>query len=275
MARIFSRQEIIDRLRETIRQGHPVIGAGAGAGIVGKCAELSGADLIIVSNIYEPWMLGFETRVVVGYTTDITVKMGREMAQVVKDTPLIAGLDASDPFNTHQQLLDLAAGLGFSGITNLPTVGAYGRDWRVFREGRVSVESEVEFLALAHRKGLFTMAYVYDGEDATAMAKAGVDCMVAHVGPTGGGMSGFPTKPIEECCRIVNEIIDATKKVDKDIICLAHGGAFIEAEDTKTLYARTNAVGVVGESSFGRIPIERAIVDVVRGFKSIPMKAKR
>ena len=129
MARVFSRQEIVDRLQETMQANCPIIGVGAGCGIVAKCAELSKADFVLVSGIFEPWMLGFGTRAVVGYHTDITTGMCKEVARVVKETPLIVGFEASDPFNTWEQQMEVAERYQFSGIANLPTRGSYGKSY--------------------------------------------------------------------------------------------------------------------------------------------------
>lgn len=273
MGRIFSRQEIIDRLKATVEQGYPIIASGASAGIVAKCAEIAETDLIVTSSTGKSRIMGLPTRIVCD-SNRVTLKMVEEIWQVVKNTPILAGLDASDPFEMdHEKLLKKFMDAGVSGIFHSPLVEIFGESNRRLRDhvGH-GFNREMELTALAHKKGLFNMAYCFNPKDAADMVNAGTDCIVAHVGPTAGGLVGYACKGIEEAVNKVNSIIDAAKGANKDVICLAHGGPFVEPEDTAALYERTGAIGFVGGSSIERIPIERAVMSTVREFKEIPLR---
>ncbi len=273
--RVFTRQEVLDRLHDTMRQGKPIIGAGASAGLVAKCAEIAGADLVIVYSTGITRLMGLSTRLI-GDSNNLTLKMAHELAQVLQDVPLIGGLDANDPYNTDiSKMIDRYIEAGFSGVINNPTVGIYGLHWRrVYDSLGKKFSREVELISLCHRRGLFTMAYCFEPEDCVRMATAGVDMMVAHVGPTKGGLLGFKALSVEECCAKAEELIQATKKANPNVICLTHGGPFAEPADTKALYENTSTAGFVGASSIERIPIELAVMDAVKKFKSIPLTKK-
>jgi predicted TIM-barrel enzyme len=271
MARAFSRKEIIDRLNETTKKGYPIIASGASAGIVAKCAELGGTDLIIVYSTGKSRIMGLPTSRL-GDSNAITIEMCHEITNVVKDTPIIGGIEATDPTRMDlDKLLTQFLEAGYSGIINFPTVGMFD-SYRTRRESvGLGFAREVELVALCKRRDVFTMTYCFNPKDAIEMAKAGVDCMVAHVGATRGGLTGFAALEDLEACRVADEIIQATKDINPDIICLAHGGPFGIPEDTKTLYENTQAVGFVGASSMERIPIENAVIGVVKEFKAIPL----
>jgi predicted TIM-barrel enzyme len=167
---------------------------------------------------------------------------------------------------------------GFSGIINFPTFGFFdGKKWRKEREAQgTGFFREIELIRVAHDMGIFTMAYVFFAKDARAMAEAGVDCMVAHVGGTAGGLVGFDSivAPMKAAAVMVRKIIKATQKVNPDIICLAHGGPIVFPGDTRYIYEHTDAVGFVGASSIERIPVERAVQGAVEEFKGIKLKIK-
>ncbi len=273
MGRTFTCREVIDRLNATVKRGYPIIGTAASVGIVAKCAEIAGTDLIIIHSTGRTRIMGLATHIV-GDSNRLTLAMHQEISQVVNNTPVIAGLDANDVYNTdHEKLLKVFMDAGISGMIHCPQVSLYGAQYRWksdsvgFGFGR-----EMELTALAHKKGLFNMAYCFTTQDAVDMVRAGADCIVAHVGGTRGGLAGYASKDYDEACALVNSIIDAAKGVNPDTICLAHGGPFAEPEDTKVIYERTKAVGFVGASSIERIPIERAVAATVKEFKDIPLR---
>lgn len=280
MGRRFTREEILERLRKVIKEGKPILGAGCSAGIIAKCAEVGGADLIIVYSTGLSRLKGLPTTLYGPMDSNaVTLSMFEELDNVVKDTPIIAGVDASDPTCLDlEKLLKKFINVGFSGIINYPTMGEFGdREpgcrYRRERESQgLGWSREVEMMRIAHRMNIFTMAYVYNLEDAQDMARVPVDVIVAHVGGTGGGLAGYKPLSIEEAAQLAQKIITAAKSINPELICLAHGGPFAEPKDTEYLYKHTDAVGFVGASSIERIPIERAIINVVREFKSYSIK---
>jgi predicted TIM-barrel enzyme len=190
----------------------------------------------------------------------------------VEDAPVVAGIQAADPrFWDMSYFIDKFISAGFSGIINFPTMGLHepGTMWReLYEKVNLGIGREVEAIRVAREKDLFTMAYVFRPDEGAAMVEAGLDCIVPHVGGTAGGMTGFGATPHEQAAKVAQEIIVEAKKINPDIICLAHGGPFAGPEDTKYLYEHTDAVGFVGASSIERIPIERAIVEELKKFKS-------
>ena len=275
MARVFTRKEILERLKDTTNRGKPILGAGASSGLIGKCAEIGGADLIIVYCTGLSRKMGLPTRRI-GDANNIVIEMGREVGQVLEDVPLIGGLDANDPYYMDiNRQIDRHIEAGFSGIINNPTVGSHFMPWRnVYDPTGIKFSREVKMISLCHERGLFTITYCFEPEDCVRMAVAGADAIVAHVGPTVGGLEGFNAPDMEKCCERAEELIQAAKKANPDVICLAHGGTFSKPADTRVLYEKTSAVGFVGASSVERIPVEKAIMDAVKKFKAIPMPKK-
>lgn len=299
MGQRFTREEILRRLKKTADGRKPIIGAGCSAGIISKCAEAGGADLIIVYSTGLSRIKGFPTTPIPD-SNNVTLRMFDEIQTVVKDTPIIAGIEATEPPAGRglAELVKRFSDIGFSGVINFPTVGYVpketlrrrieGKDpefakrmekiglLEEFRkkaaEGLLDFSREVEMIRVCRNMNIFTMAYVFNPEQARAMAKAGVDVIVPHVGGTGGGMTGFKHVFHEEAAAMAQKMIEATKEVNADIICLGHGGPFAVPEDTKYLYEHTDAVGFVGASSIERIPVERAIKGVLEEYKSIPLK---
>jgi len=259
MGKTFTRKQILSRLQKTINEGRPIIGAGSSAGIIAKCAEIGGADLIIVYSTGKSRLMGLPTSPL-GDSNDITLEMGKEMFNVVKDTPVIAGIEAADPTSMDLELLiESFVNEGYSGIINFPTIAMYHSP--IYRKLRGSVglgfSRELEMVKLARSMDIFTMAYVFSPEDTEEMVKAGADCVCPHVGGTSGGLVGF--KGVKS--------FDIT-----DVICLSHGGPIATPEDTKYIYEHTDVVGYVGASSIERIPVERAVIETVRQFKGISIK---
>jgi len=277
MGKRFAREEIIRRLRKTSEEGKPIIAAGSSVGIIAKCAELGGADLIMVYSSGKARIRGFQTTIVENSNT-VTLEMYEEIQNVVKDTPIIAGIDATEP-PAGRDLAELVrrfADTGFSGIINFPTYGFFEDEtWRKNREAEgIGFSREIELIRVARNMGVFTMAYVFFPQDARAMAEAGVDCMVPHAGGTAGGLVGFDAiaAPLEDAAATVQKMIEATRQVNPDIICLAHGGPIAAPEDTRYLYEHTEAAGFVGASSIERIPVEKAVTEVVKAFKNFQLK---
>ena len=278
MGKRFTRREILGRLKKTIEEGKPIIAAGSSAGIIAKCAELGGADLIMVYSSGKARLRGLQTTLVKDSNV-LTLEMYEEIQNVVEDTPIIAGIEATEPPAGRDlaKLVKRFTDIGYSGIINFPTYGFVSDEtWRKNKEAEgLGFSREIEMIRLARDMDIFTMAYVFYPEDARAIAEAGVDCMVPHAGGTTGGLVGFETSPLEDAAAHVQKMIEVTMEVNPDIICLAHGGPFAAPEDTRYLYEHTDAMGFVGASSIERIPVERAVKGIVEQFKSIPLKIKK
>jgi len=276
MTKKFTRTEVVERLRKTNEEGKPILVACCGAGIIAKCAALAGADIIMTACTSKSRLMGVPTYPM-GDVNEDMMALFPEIYNVVKETPIIASLEAQDPrWMDLTLLIEEVASVGYSGILNYPTFGPlFGHERRLVRESvGLGFNREVEMMKIARENDLFTIAYAFNPDDAKSMAQVPVDCVVAHVGTTGGGLAGSKTSSLEEAGEYAQEIIKATKSVQGDILCLAHGGPFATPEDTGYLYAHTDAIGFVGASSVERIPIERAIREVVTQFKSIPLKGE-
>jgi predicted TIM-barrel enzyme len=276
MAKRISRVEILSRLNKVRASGKPIIGAGASAGIVAKCAELGGADLLIIYSTGKSRLMGLPTSRI-GDSNAITRDMLVEISNVTKDIPLIAGVEATDPTRLDlDRLLDQFIECDTSGVINFPTVlmmPGYAEKREMVGLG---FSREVELIRVARRKDLFTLSYVFEPEQATRMVDAGCDCVCAHVGVTKGGLVPVrDDRAPEELARPVQAIIDAARKANPNVICVAHGGGYSLPEDTHSLYQKTTAEGFIGASSIERIPVERAIIGVVEEFKAISMGAAR
>ena len=279
MVRRFTRREIQERLQDTLSQRVPIIAAGCSAGIIAKCAELGGADLIMVYSSGRARLRGLQTALEEDSNT-ITLDMFEEIQNVVQNTPIVAGIDAMEPpaGSDLGALVQKFLNTGFSGVINFPTYGFFNdEEWRRKREeDGIGFSREVELIRTAQAMDVFTMAYAFFPEDARAMAEAGVHCMIAHAGGTAGGLVGFDSmaSPLEETAALVQGIISETRTVNAHILCLAHGGPIATPEDTRYIYEHTDAVGFVGASSIERIPIERAVTSVVEEFKAVALKGR-
>jgi predicted TIM-barrel enzyme len=275
MGQRFTRGEILGRLKKMIEERKPIIAAGSSAGIIAKCAELGGADLIMVYSSGKARLRGLQTTLV-NNSNAVTLEMYEEIQNVVKDTPIIAGIDATEPpiGRDLAELVRRFVDTGFSGIINFPTYGFVSDEtWRKNREAEgIGFSREIEMIRIARKMDTFTMAYVFYPEDGRAMAEVGVDLMVPHAGGTAGGLVGFETSPLEDAAANVQKMIEVTLEVNPDIVCLAHGGPFATPEQTRYLYEYTDAVGFVGASSIERIPVEKAVTEVVEAFKNIQLK---
>ena len=275
---MMNRAEILSRLKDTLAKGDVIIGAGCSAGIVAKCAELGGADLIVCYSTGRSRIMGLRTEVI-GHSNPRTLDMYGEISNVVHNTPIIAGIEANDQTTYDLGIvIDRFVDQGFDGFINFPTVGNHEHVSDFFLREYENIATslkqpwgfarEVELIRLLRVRDIFTMCYVFNAEQAARMAEAGVDVVCAHVGGTAGGLIGFPADPIEESLANAQRIMEGAWDVDPDVICLAHGGPFAEPEDTRVLYERTDAQGFVGASSIERIPIEKAVMSAVKTFKN-------
>jgi predicted TIM-barrel enzyme len=273
------RAEILDHLQEQVRRGLPIIGAGAGTGISGKCAEAGGADLIVIYNSGRFRMAGHSSlsgMLPFGDANAIMVDMAREVLPIVRRTPVLAGVCGTDPFRMMEIFLPQLKAMGFHGVQNFPTVGLFDGQFRQsIEETGLGYGKEVEMIEIAHRLDLLTTPYVFNPEESIQMARAGADVIVAHMGLTTKGMIGARTaKTMEQCAREVQAIGDAAKSVRKDILVICHGGPISEPEDAAWIIANTKGIaGFFGASSIERLPTEVAITQQVKAFKAMDVKS--
>jgi predicted TIM-barrel enzyme len=272
-----TRQEALARLGAQIEQGRPIIGAGAGTGLSAKCAEAGGCDLIIVYNSGRYRMAGrgsLAGLMPYGDANAIVVEMAAEVLPVVKQTPVLAGVCGTDPFRLMPVFLRQLKEIGFSGVQNFPTVGLMDGTYRQgLEETGMGYDLEVEMIRAAGELDLLTAPYVFMPDDARAMAEAGADVLVPHMGLTTGGAIGATTaKTLDESVALVQEMRDAAAEVNPDMIVLCHGGPIAEPDDAAYVLERTTGVvGFFGASSMERLPTEVAMTENMRRFKAIPV----
>jgi predicted TIM-barrel enzyme len=279
----FSRNEVLQRLRGQVAQHRAIVGAGAGTGISAKFAEEGGADLIIIYNSGRFRMAGHGSLaglLAYGDANAIVKDMGeREILPVVRNVPVIAGVMGTDPLRRMDYLLGELDALGFSGINNFPTVGLIDGRFRMELERtQMGFGREVEMIRLARERGFFTCVYVFNPDEATAMAMAGADAIIAHVGLTVGGSIGLvgdDAMSLDKAVTVVQGIGDAAKRVNADTLLLCHGGPIATPQDASYVLTRCDAVGFVGASSMERLPVETAIAATTRAFKSIDPRSAR
>jgi predicted TIM-barrel enzyme len=267
-----TRSDILARLRTKIAAGQPIIGGGAGTGLSAKAEEAGGIDLIVIYNSGRYRMAGrgsLAGLMAYGNANDIVVEMAHEVLPVVQHTPVIAGVNGTDPFMIPDKFLDELKALGFAGIQNFPTVGLIDGTFRAnLEETGMSFQLEVDIIARAASKDMLTTPYVFSVEDATAMAKAGADIIVCHLGLTTGGSVGAETAlTLDDCVAKIDEWSAAARCVRDDVILLCHGGPISMPDDAAYVLARTKTChGFYGASSMERLPTERAIADQVESF---------
>ena len=272
-----SRQECLRHFQEIAAFGRPIIGAGAGTGISAKCAEEGGADLIIIYNSGRYRMAGrgsLAGLLAYGDANAIVVEMAREVLPVVKHTPVLAGVNGTDPFRLMPRFLAELRDIGFAGVQNFPTVGLIDGVFRAnLEETGMSYDLEVEMIRTASAMNLLTCPYAFDASQAQQMARAGADLLVAHAGLTTKGSIGARTAlSVDEAVALVQSIRDAAAAIRPDILVLCHGGPLSEPDDVAYALSRTHGVaGFFGASSMERLPAERAMTEQVRKFKSIPV----
>ncbi len=274
-----TRADALARLREQIAQGRPVIGAGAGTGLSAKCAEAGGADLIIIYNSGRYRMAGrgsLAGLLPYGDANAIVVEMAAEVLPVARKTPVLAGVCGTDPFRLMPVFLKQLRDIGFTGVQNFPTVGLFDGTFRAnIEETGMGFDLEVEMIAQARALDLLTSPYVFNEDEARAMARAGADVLVAHMGLTTKGSIGAKTAlRIEDVPARVQAIRDAAVAVDPDVIVLCHGGPVAEPNDAAYVLAHTTGVaGFFGASSMERLPTEIAMTENMRRFKAIDTAA--
>ena len=272
-----TRSEALARLHAQIDARTPVIGAGAGTGLSAKCAEAGGTDLIIIYNSGRYRMAGrgsLSGMLPYGDANAIVVDMAREVLPVVEKTPVLAGVCGTDPFRMMDVFLDEVARIGFSGVQNFPTVGLFDGTFRQnLEETGMGYGLEVDMIRLAREKDLLTAPYVFTVDEAVAMAEAGADVLVPHMGLTTGGSIGAETaKTLDDCIPLIQAMRDAAREVSPELIVLCHGGPIAEPDDAAYVLARTEGVvGFFGASSMERLPTELAMTENMRRFKQIPM----
>ncbi|MCR4428701.1 MAG: phosphoenolpyruvate hydrolase family protein [Caldiserica bacterium] len=280
MAKRYSREEVIARLKGTLKAGKPIIIAGAGDGFIAKLEEKGGVDIIGVYN--SGWFRHYGVGSLggllpMGDTNRMVVELAYEVLPRVKEAIVIAGVCAQDPRTIWDAYLDDLLRMGFSGVMNFPTVGlidANSKFRKNLEESGFGFDKEAAVLKMAHDKGIFTIGYCFTPEEARMIAKAGVDILACHVGLTAGGLIGATTvTSIEESIKITNELINAAKEVrpEMDFFPITHGGPMEDPESTAKVLAGTEAVGYLGASSVERTPVEKAVVQICQEYKAMPV----
>ena len=277
----YTREEVIERLHETLRNNEPIIAAGAGTGISAKFIEKGGADLIIIYNSGRFRMSGHGSTcglMAYGDANAIAMEIGEhEVLPVVEEIPVICGVHATDPRRRMWHWLLQVKDMGFSGVNNFPTHTLVdGHFGQTLEETGMSVKKEYEMIALARKMDLFTTVYVTTPEQAVEMAKAGADSIIAHSGTTIGGSIGVTGAvcSMDDAVKLTQDIIEAASTVRKDIIYLTHGGPICTPADAAYVNENTDAVGFVGASSLERMGVEQSLIDLTKEFKNIPVARK-
>ena len=272
---MFTREQCLEQLRAQVAAGKPIIGGGAGTGISAKCAEAGGIDLIVIYNSGRFRMAGrgsLSGMMPYGDANQIVMDMAREVLPIVQKTPVLAGVCGTDPFRIMKLFLRDVQAAGFSGVQNFPTVGLIDGLYRQnLEETGMGFGLEVDMIRQAHELGLLTCPYVFNEEEARAMAGAGADVLIPHMGLTTKGSIGARTAlTLEQAAGRVQSLCDAAKKVKPDILVLCHGGPISEPEDAQFILSHTKGVvGFFGASSIERLPTEVAITECVKRFKAV------
>ncbi|MDO4784547.1 MAG: phosphoenolpyruvate hydrolase family protein [Propionibacteriaceae bacterium] len=273
-----SRQEILDRFRAQVAQGQPIIGGGAGTGITAKSAEAGGIDLLVIYNSGRFRMAGrgsLSGLLAYGDANAIVMDMANEVLPVVKRTPVLAGVNGTDPFRVMGHFLRQVKEIGFAGVQNFPTVGLIDGVFRAnLEETGMGYGHEIDMIRMAHELDLLTSPYVFDEDQAKDMARAGADILVPHMGLTTSGTIGAKTAlTLEEAAVKVQQLADAAKSVNPDILCLCHGGPIANPADAQYILDHTDGiVGFYGASSIERFPAEVGIRAQTEEFKAITFK---
>jgi len=269
------RAKILAKFHDMVARGVPIVGGGAGTGISAKSEEAGGIDLIIIYNSGRYRMAGRGSAaglLAYGNANEIVKDMAKEVLPVVRHTPVLAGVNGTDPFMLLPQFLAELKALGFSGVQNFPTIGLFDGVMRQsFEETGMGYGLEVDMIAEAHRQDLLTTPYVFNPDEARAMAAAGADIVVAHMGVTTGGAIGAKAaKSLDTCCAEITAIADAARAVKPDVIVLCHGGPIAMPDDARYVLDRVPAChGFYGASSMERLPVEIAIKAQVESFKGL------
>jgi predicted TIM-barrel enzyme len=271
----FERQALLEKFRGMMARGEPIVGGGAGTGLSAKCEEAGGIDLIIIYNSGRYRMAGrgsLAGLLSYGDANAIVMEMANEVLPVVKNTPVLAGVNGTDPFRLMDVFLDQVKAAGFSGVQNFPTVGIIDGTFRAnLEETGMSYGLEVDMIAKAHAKDMLTAPYVFNAGEAAEMAKAGADIVVCHLGLTTGGSIGAETAlKLADCPALVEAWAEAALKARRDVIVLVHGGPVAEPDDAAFILNNTkNCHGFFGASSMERLPVETALTQQTQRFKQI------
>jgi predicted TIM-barrel enzyme len=271
----FERSVLVDKFRTMVARGEPIVGGGAGTGLSAKCEEAAGIDLIVIYNSGRYRMAGrgsLAGLMAYGDANAIVMEMAAEVLPVVKHTPVLAGVNGTDPFRDMDVFLDDVKAVGFSGVQNFPTVGLIDGTFRAnLEETGMSYGLEVDMIAKARAKDMLTTPYVFNADEAAAMAKAGADIIVCHMGLTTGGTIGANTTlKLKDCPTLVDAWAEAALRVRYDVIVLVHGGPVAEPADAEYVLKSTkNCHGFYGASSMERLPVEVALTEQTRKFKRI------
>ena len=274
-----TRTEILERLRAKVDRGEPIVGGGAGTGLSARCEEEGGIDLIVIYNSGRYRMAGrgsLAGLLAYGNANDIVVEMAREVLPVVRHTPVLAGVNGTDPFLIRPRFLRELRELGFAGVQNFPTVGLIDGTFRVnLEETGMGFDREVELIAAAHDADLLTTPYVFNPEEARAMTSAGADIIVAHMGVTTGGTIGATSaKSLDDGVSEIDAIAEAARSVRRDVLVLCHGGPISMPDDAKYILDRcADCHGFYGASSMERLPAETAIRSQTETFKGLALGA--
>lgn len=269
----FERAALIEKFRAMVARGEPIVGGGAGTGLSAKCQEAGGIDLIVIYNSGRYRMAGrgsLAGLLAYGDANQIVVEMAAEVLPVVKRTPVLAGVNGTDPFRLMDVFLDQLKVMGFAGVQNFPTVGIIDGTFRAnLEETGMSYGLEVDMIAAAHTKDMLTTPYVFNSDEAAAMTKAGADIIVCHLGLTTGGSIGAGTAlKLADCPAMVDAWAEAALKLRRDVIVLAHGGPVSSPEDAAFIMRETKSChGFYGASSMERLPTEVALTEQTRKFK--------
>lgn len=271
----FERKALMEKFQDMKRRRIPIVGGGAGTGLSAKCEEEGGIDLIVIYNSGRYRMAGrgsLSGILAYGNANEIVVEMAREVLPVTKRTPVLAGVNGTDPFCLFDPFLDQLKAMGFSGIQNFPTVGLIDGVFRAnLEETGMSYGLEVDLIKLARSKDMLTTPYVFNAGEAEAMARAGADIIVCHLGLTTGGSIGSQTSlKLADCPALVDEWAEAALKVNKDAIIIVHGGPVSMPADAQFILSNTkNCHGFYGASSMERLPTEIALVEQTKAFKAL------
>jgi predicted TIM-barrel enzyme len=272
------RKVILDRFRVMIAEGRPIVGGGAGTGLSAKAEEAGGIDLIIIYNSGRYRMAGRGSAaglLAYGNANEIVKEMAVEVLPVVRNTPVLAGVNGTDPFVLMPQFLAELKFMGFSGVQNFPTIGLFdGAMRQSFEETGMGYGLEVDMIAAAHELDLLTTPYVFNPDEAIAMTRAGADIIVAHMGVTTGGTIGASSaKSLDQCVTEIDAIASAARGVRPDVILICHGGPISMPDDARYILERCDQIhGFYGASSMERLPAEAAILKQTADFKALPLK---
>ncbi|MDF7667288.1 phosphoenolpyruvate hydrolase family protein [Orbaceae bacterium ESL0727] len=270
-----TRQQLLAKFRDMIAKGQPIVGGGAGTGLSAKCEEAGGIDLIVIYNSGRYRMAGrgsLAGLLAYGNANEIVMDMAKEVLPVVKHTPVLAGVNGTDPFCQFDNFLDDIKKVGFAGVQNFPTVGLIDGNFRAnLEETGMGYALEVEMIRKAHERDLLTTPYIFSEQDAIAMTKAGADILVPHMGLTTGGNIGAETaRTLADCVPLINQWAKAAKAIRNDIIILCHGGPIATPKDAAYILQHCpDCNGFYGASSMERLPTEVALKKTTEDFKAI------